>query len=351
MTALDRLDAEYENLQAALNFSAALTPPASKELRLTGALAWYWEMRGQLSEGQRRLGAALDPTGDPAAPPAVQAKALVGRGQSAYRLGEYTTARYVLLKALRHCVHSDQLWLRARALDRLGAAFREETQYERALEKYEEALAIWKEISDGEGTARTLNGLGIVYGDTNEFDIARRCFADAIKLAKGLQKPFLLVGPLNNLGILERNLGIREENPKRFEEARRLHVESLKKATGKWSRALIQYNLGIVFWLQGHQTEAWQCQQESLRMLSMVGDKAAGSPWPWRGRREYGKPAATASAPLNLFHAAQKLRDEINCPTEPNERGHLETSLRAAEKHIGRKGVVRCPQTGESMAN
>ncbi|MFF5263478.1 BTAD domain-containing putative transcriptional regulator [Actinomadura viridis] len=49
-----RLDAEAANLRAALDAASA-----ADALRLVNALAWYWFLRGRLTEGHRSLGAAL----------------------------------------------------------------------------------------------------------------------------------------------------------------------------------------------------------------------------------------------------------------------------------------------------
>lgn len=68
---LRRLDAEAANLRAALE--TTLDQGAEPALRLTGALAWYWFLRGRLVEACRALGTALAAPGQ--APPAVRAKA------------------------------------------------------------------------------------------------------------------------------------------------------------------------------------------------------------------------------------------------------------------------------------
>lgn len=52
---LELLDAEAANLRAALD----RTPTADQALRLVNALAWYWVLRGRLSEGHRSMAKAL----------------------------------------------------------------------------------------------------------------------------------------------------------------------------------------------------------------------------------------------------------------------------------------------------
>ncbi|HET9139116.1 BTAD domain-containing putative transcriptional regulator [Actinophytocola sp.] len=56
---LDRLDAESGNLRAALDH-AIRHGSAGAALRLVNSLAWYWFLRGRLTEARRALGAVLD---------------------------------------------------------------------------------------------------------------------------------------------------------------------------------------------------------------------------------------------------------------------------------------------------
>ncbi|WP_436762889.1 BTAD domain-containing putative transcriptional regulator [Streptosporangium sp. V21-05] len=63
---LRRLDADAANLRAALN-AAVRNGDADGALRLAGALAWYWFLRGRLTEARRSLAAALAVPGEPPA--------------------------------------------------------------------------------------------------------------------------------------------------------------------------------------------------------------------------------------------------------------------------------------------
>ncbi|MDT0495401.1 BTAD domain-containing putative transcriptional regulator [Streptomyces griseus] len=66
---LARLDAEAGNLRTALDEAVRRAGAGAPEeaIRLATALAWWWLLRGRLTEARRSLGAVLEATGGPAA--------------------------------------------------------------------------------------------------------------------------------------------------------------------------------------------------------------------------------------------------------------------------------------------
>src|SRR5262249_3068189 len=56
---LDRLETEHDNFRAALEWCRAEGTGGEAELRLAGALVWFWEQRSHLSEARQYLEAAL----------------------------------------------------------------------------------------------------------------------------------------------------------------------------------------------------------------------------------------------------------------------------------------------------
>jgi predicted ATPase/DNA-binding SARP family transcriptional activator len=82
---LRRLDSEAPNLRAALD-TFRRDGAAEQALRLAGALAWYWVLRGRLTEARRALSGALEVPGE--APAAVRAAAEVWHAGLAIWLGQ-----------------------------------------------------------------------------------------------------------------------------------------------------------------------------------------------------------------------------------------------------------------------
>ncbi len=116
---MDRLEAEHDNLRAALGWAVDRSDGAMA-LRLGSALWAFWAPRGHQAEGRAWLERALD-VGE-MAPPAVRAKALARLGNLAVDLDDFRAARahFEASLALRRQL-GDQRGV-ADSLNNLGAA-------------------------------------------------------------------------------------------------------------------------------------------------------------------------------------------------------------------------------------
>jgi predicted ATPase/class 3 adenylate cyclase len=92
---LDELEREHDNLRAALDHLHAENP--RRELRLAGALGWFWHVRSHYREGRIRLAQALAaaPQADP-----WRARALAAAGELAAWSGDLDAARPLIEEAV-----------------------------------------------------------------------------------------------------------------------------------------------------------------------------------------------------------------------------------------------------------
>jgi predicted ATPase/class 3 adenylate cyclase len=168
LTALDRLEADHDNLRAAMAWSletAAADPAGRGEravigLRLVQALSLFWYQHGHATEGRQWLQRAMDLASvDGGAPLA----------RVAHGLG-------VLL---------DQL-----------------SEPDEARRLFERSLAIWRGLGDLEEQARELNSLGIVQRHLDNTGAARSLLEEAVAIDRELGS-HRLGAALTNLGQLE----------------------------------------------------------------------------------------------------------------------------------------------------
>lgn len=95
VAALDRLDAEHDNLRAALEGAEACEPVC--QARLAAALRTFWDTRGHYNEGCARLEQAL---AVPGLPPELRLELLVGLGVAHHRLAKQQRAEALQLEAI-----------------------------------------------------------------------------------------------------------------------------------------------------------------------------------------------------------------------------------------------------------
>ena len=174
LTALDRLEAEHDNLRAALAWSlhtpAAGPVPADREraaigLRLVLALALFWYQHGYAAEGRRWLQRAIELTGEDGGAPLAQ---------------------------LAH-------WL--------GVLLQQQGELQRSLSLLERSLAIWRDLGDRDQQARELNSLGIAHHLLGDLDTSRSLLEDSAAISREVGSDTRLAAALTNLGQTESDAG------------------------------------------------------------------------------------------------------------------------------------------------
>ncbi len=158
---LDRVETEHDNMRTALAWSLE-SGKSEGTLRLAGALAYFWELRGYWSEGPKWLNDALalaerEQSGRAAAgeisnPSRVEmaqrAKVLYGAGRIRFfSLFDPPTSRMIVEESLRLWCELGDTWWMAVALEHLGfMLMAEEIQTARA--RLEEGVALARQVED-----------------------------------------------------------------------------------------------------------------------------------------------------------------------------------------------------------
>ena len=232
---LQRLDNEQPNFRASFDTLRRVGDHRAM-LRLTGALWWFWYLRGRYHEGQELLLSAL---GDlPAAPPATpepdrqdrgaRAKVLLGACVLTWRSGDYPFARS------------------------LG----------------EQALTLYRDLDDPHGIAWTLVFLSHVCGPLHDEVAGPAYIAEALHLFRAGGDDVGLARTLNALGETARQAG-------NYDRAEALFSECLvlDHVVGNVSgRALRLMNLGFVALHQGATAHAATVLAESLALSLQLGN-------------------------------------------------------------------------------
>ena len=195
LAVMDRLEAEHDNLRAALTWSldaAAEDPDAAAEdldaaaedrerasmgLRLAWALAQFWFQHGHVIEGRRWLERAIDLTGDDAGAPLAR----LGHG--------------------------------------LGILLCQQGELDAALRLFERSLAVWRELGDRDQQAKELNSLGITRRLRGDLDAARSLLGESAAIAREIGSDLRLGAALCSLGQVESVAGNHDRAAQLLHEA------------------------------------------------------------------------------------------------------------------------------------
>jgi predicted ATPase/serine/threonine protein kinase len=290
---LDRMEAEHDNLRAALSWSletgAADGERVATGLRLVQALGQFWFQHGHVPEGRRWLERAIDLAPDDTGAP-------LGR--------------------LAH-------WL--------GVLLDEQGELEAGLKFLERSLAIWRELGDRDQQARELNSLGITHRWLGHLDTARSMLEESAAIAREIGSDYRLAGALTNLGQAESEAGNLDRAAQVLQEALTLDREQ----GDTWGVVLDQQSLAVVSLRAGRIAEANELVSATFDYVATSGDTAT--------LVSAFEQSACIAAELGdgmraarLAGAAEAIRDQAGTPITLPDAALLERFLAPARATIDR---------------
>jgi tetratricopeptide (TPR) repeat protein len=266
--ALKRLDAEYDNLRAALTWSCATD--LEMALRMAAALWEYWLSRSYLSEGRAWLTDILHRSGaDPSLPVRLRAQVLNGAGLLISVQGDQPAASVYLQESLRLFRELNDPMGEAWVLNHLGQTLNLSGQPEQAVLVFEQSLQLFRTLGDRWHSAWVLINLGDVSLYRGETERALPFFAEARDYFAMLEHKRGKAHAIDRLG----RLAIWRRD---FPQAMRLYSESLRLfgEIGELEGcAWALQNLGRLAAETGQQNQAVSHLIESLRLFGNVNDR------------------------------------------------------------------------------
>lgn len=386
---LDRLEDRYDNIRAALwwarttdrsSAAGAGEDPHNNEaadealetgLRTAGTIWRFWYVRGYISEGREQLAGLLGrlvPGDSPSLPPrsaeegphvseqlSVRAKALNAAGLLAYRQGDYTAARRLQEESLDIRRRLGDLKTVASTLNNLGLVAYMEQDYAASRALYEESLDIRRKLGDKLGITNSLNNLGILADEQGDYAWARALYEESLDIRRELGDKFGVAASLNNLGTIAYHHAD-------YPAARRLHEESLtirRELNEKWGIAMCLLNLGQVAYRETDGERARQLYREAVTLFHELGDRqaVAGCLASLAGvesmaagfARSTGESIERAQRAARLLGAADALLEATGAALEAIERDIFARASEEAHKWIGPGAWQAAWQEGRAM--
>jgi predicted ATPase/DNA-binding CsgD family transcriptional regulator len=301
---LARLEADHDNYRAALAWGLADPTRSESALRLAGALGRFWNIRGHVAEGSRRLREALA-TGGVAVPPGVRAYALLRAGSLANWAGEAVRAEDLL----------------------------------------REGLALYEGLGDGAGMARVLSTLALVALAQDDRPRAVALGEESVARARAAGDDYGAGYSLINLARGRFESGDLAGARRDAEEGTVL----CRAAGDDWAVAVGTSRLGVIAHLQGDIARARALSRDAVRTCREVGDPrimAVAVLTLARTVRADGDPAAAA----RLFGVVEALRSGAGAPLYPAERADFEREADALRRSLGRETFEVAWQAGRALS-
>jgi predicted ATPase/DNA-binding CsgD family transcriptional regulator len=180
---LDRLEAEHDNIRAALEWALATPGAGRTALRLAGALAWFWLTRGYTSEGRRWLDRTLAADQEPTS---ARLKALNGAAWLAHAQRDSSTARQQLAAAVALAHQIGDKWALAWTQHLLGRVAYFDGDAPTAQSLAEQSLALAREVGDEWLIAWSFHLLGLAAHIAGRYDEALARYERALRSRRRL---------------------------------------------------------------------------------------------------------------------------------------------------------------------
>jgi predicted ATPase/DNA-binding CsgD family transcriptional regulator len=338
---MQRLAAEQDNLRAALAWSLRASDPGDVVvgLRLAGALGFFWNFRGEATEGLDWLEALLARGGDRAA---VRAKALYAAAELGWLAGRVAVARAWAeeSEALWRAV-GDKRWL-GYTLQSLPMAI----GHPRARESVAESLRLFGETGDAWGAAMAVAAPDFftTWADGDAAASEERHLEQGLLRWRELGDPWGIAQMLNVLGDLARAKGDDVAATARYSEALTL----LRREGLDGTVPSLLHNLGYLSLHRGDTGSARRVFRESLALFRNQGDR--------RGIADCITGLACVLVTMRqraraaqLFGLAEALRELARATIWPSNAADYERSLTALRSQPDQAGLDKAWAEGRAL--
>lgn len=252
------------------------------EAEIQAYLGWISLRRGDLAGARARLEQALERIDDTQYYDALSS--ILNRlGAVYYNQGDWERATQVVERALAIRESLGDILGVARSSNNLGILKRNSGEWQSALENYQRGLQILEKIGDSEGIAIAHTNIGNVYIDTGDWEKAEANLRQSFEIAQRIANPYEIAQAHLNLGRLYLSQQLWERAQSHLDAAIALY----KQAGARASSGLIDAYLlqGQLCLEQGKVKAAAEWGTQSHTLLHEVTGKTTGESPEW-GRYE-----------------------------------------------------------------
>ncbi|HYN22278.1 MAG TPA: tetratricopeptide repeat protein, partial [Thermoanaerobaculia bacterium] len=317
----DRLESEHPNAQAVLEW-ALEKGQIEVAVRFGNALWWFWWVRGHFGEMRHRVELGLAQSAMLSR--AQHATLLVASGAMMSMDGDHERAVQLFEEAVAlERDRRDKTGV-PRALRSLGFGLSSRGEYGRASALFEEALALDREIGNVRGESAALRALGKMETYQGNYERAGELFASALALDKKQDDRHSMAFSLRGLGDVARYLGDSER-------ASRLYGEALELYRELGSKPGIAYSLQDLADAgrdRGELQEAGRLYDDALDLLLKLGNRRRIATC-LAGLAALSLAEGKAESAARLYGVIETLSETVRAPLPPARRAQLDSDIAA----------------------
>ena len=240
LTWLSRLETDYDNLRAALEW--ATKNDIINALRLGIALHLFWNRRGYHAEGRRLLGEAL--------------------------------ARLQNLPPVEGEVADQRIALQVRALNVFGRLGFGVGDVVGSVKIFEEVIGLSRQIGDKYTLAQALSALGYARAFLGDAEGSYRFAGEGLNLAREVGDKVLLGQALRNMASA---IVVTHGDPKAIQAYAEEGLQLLRESGARWDLAMALFNMGFSATTQGNYAEARSRFEACLPLFTELRDRNHGN--------------------------------------------------------------------------
>lgn len=158
-----------------------------------------------------------------------------------------------------------------KTLNNIGRIYNDLAEYAQALEFYQQALAIRQELGDRAGVASTLNNIGAVYQNLSQYPQALEFYQRSLAIRQE-------VGDKTDIGLALNNIGMIYQSLDQYQQALEFYQQALairQNLGDRKGQGQILYNIGVVYDSMGQYSQALLFFQEALSLAqNTTGNEA-----------------------------------------------------------------------------
>lgn len=343
-TTLGELEAEHDNLRAALTWSLEVEG-GETALQMSSILWRLWAVHSHLREGRAWLERTF--ALKPPASVELRAKALWGAGRLAMFQHDYAAAQdefELCLTLYRELADMDGIGWALNSIGELASIRGDNVQ---AQQLFEEGLALHRDMDDKPGIAKALDDLGGIVLEQGDSARAAQLFEESLNRRREL-------GSTEGIALASFNLSKAlhlQGDDKRAEELVKSSLELYRELDHATGIGICLENLGQFKEQQGNFAEAAVCYTEALTGLrgketeetQLVADCLVGLAGAFRGLGQDYQAA-------QVLGTVESWLDTMKINLDALARKQYDAHRAAVHSHLGKAAWVRALSDGQTMS-